>query len=375
MSIVEKEPSGLIVLDANAVTEITAISTKVAEIRERFALLEIEGPEDKAGFKRVHDARMEARDLRLSAQDRHKTAKAAVLEFGRKLDAAKNQIVGMIEPIEADLQKKEDGYNEAREVIKRKVAEEAAAKLQARVNALTAVGGAVSLAVLQALTDEQFSAELATATKAHEERKAAEEAARVERERQEAEARKQREAEDARIAAERAKLEAERRQQEELARVEREKLEAERRKQEEALAEERRKADEAAAAERAKQAEFARKLEEERRKVAEERQRIEREEFERQAKAKAEQEAREKLEAERKEQVRIEAERKAEEARREAMKPDIQKLRDYAAALESVPIPQVADAEAREMLLDHVTEVKRVAGQLEKWCDEQEVGA
>jgi colicin import membrane protein len=364
MSIVELDEKNLVVFQD--------FERAISGLAEQYLPLKIAGPDDKKGFEAVYAARQDVKKRRIKVEHMRKELRANALEFGRKVDGAAKKLEGLLTPIEAHLESQEAEYNAAKEAIKRKAAEEAAAKLQARVNALTAVGGAVSLAVLQALTDEQFAAELATATKAHEERKAAEEVARIERERQEAEARKQREAEEARIAAERAKLEAERKVQKELARVEREKLEAERRKQEEALAEERRKADEAAAAERAKQAEFARKLEEERRKIAEERQRIEREEFERQAKARAEQEARDKLEAERRQQERKDAEAKAEEARREAMKPDLQRLRDYAAALEAVPIPNVSDDSVYQIVLNMAGEVERMCQRVETWCDEQE---
>lgn len=364
--------SSLITLDANAVTEITAIQSKVLAIGERFALLTIEGPEDKAGFDRVHEARMQARDLRLDVQKRHETAKKAALEFGRKLDEAKRNIVGLIEPIEADLQAKEDAYKAAKEEIKRKAAEAAQAKLQARVDALGAVGGSASIAVLQALTDEQFAAELATATKAHEDRKAAEERDRLDREKRRADE----EAKQARLQARIdlmvvyegvSSIQALGEMTDEQFGAELDAAKARYKKRQDDKAE----ADRLAKEEANRLAEQRRTLDEERRKLDAEKQRLDREEFERRAKLKAEQEARDKLEAERKEQERKDAEAKAEEARREAMKPDLEKLRDYVVALEAVPIPSVSDPAVYQIVLNMTGEVERMCQRVESWIDEQ----
>ena len=359
---------GLITIDTNEVTAIAAIETKVTALSERYSMLEIAGPDDRKGFDRVHEARMDVRDLRITTEKRRKAAKEAVTQFGKALDGAANKIFALIEPLESSLQAKEDAYNAAKEAIKRQAEEVRKAKLQARVDALNAVRGQVSLALLEALNDEQFAAELAKATEADNARKEKEAAdAKAEADRQ-AEAERLRKEEADRIAAERAKLEADRKAQEEQARIEREKLEAERRK-----------ADEVAAAERAKQAEAQRLIDEERRKLEAEKARLEREEFERQAKVKAEQEAREKLAREKAEQERLEAERKereaAEAARREQRKPDLQKLREYAAALEAVPIPSVSD-EASVLELSHLVGAVGIAcGNMRHYCDEQEAGA
>lgn len=342
MSIVELDEKQLVVF--------ADLEAAIGGLAEQYLPLKIAGPDDKKGYEAVYAARQDVKKRRVKVEHLRKDLKANALEFGRKVDNAAKKLEGLLTPIERHLQEQEDGYEASREAIRRKAAEEKKAKLQARIDAVQAVGAVVSIAVLEALTDEQFNAELATATKAYEERKAAEEKARIERERQEEEARKQREAEEARIAAERAKLEAERKVQEELARVERQKLEDERRMQ----------------------AEAQRLIDLEKNRIAAERQRIEREEFERQAKARAEQEARDKLEAERREQERIEAERKAEAARREAMKPDLQRLRDYAAALEAVPIPEIQDKAAAHALFNLTGEVERACQRAEWWCDEQE---
>ena len=371
MSIVELDEKQLVVFED--------FERAIAGLAEQYLPLKIAGPDDKKGFDAVYAARQDVKKRRIKVEHMRKELKANALEFGRKVDGAAKKLEGLLTPIENHLEGQEAEYNAAKEAIKRKEAEAKKAKLQARIDALQAVGAVVSLAVLEALTDEQFAGELATATKAFEERKAADAAKAKEEAARKAEAERLRKEQEAQLAAERAKLDAERKAQEETARVEREKIEAERKRQADILAEERRKADEAAAAERAKQAEAQRKLDEERRKLEAEKARLEREEFERQAKARAEQEAREKLAREQAEQARLEAERKereaAEAARRDAMKPDIVKLREYAAALEAVPIPSVSDPNVYQIVLNAHGEVERMCERIEKWCDEQEGGA
>ena len=355
----------VIELDRTKISVISQTETAIAELREQYMGLAIAGPEDRKGFLAVSEARKDVKARRVKVEHARKALNEDALTYQRLVNAEAKRITAMLEPIETYLEQQEDAYNAAKERIKAEAEAARKAKLQARVDAIQAVRGAVPLAVLEALTDEQFAAELSKATEADNARKAQEEAAaKAEADRQ-AEAERLRKEQEAQLAAERAKLEAERKAQEELQRIEREKIEAERRK-----------ADEEAAAERAKQAEAKRLIDEERRKLEAEKARLEREEFERQAKAKAEQEAREKVAREQAEQARLEAERKereaAEAARREAMKPDIVKLREYAAALEAVPIPSVTDEDGYQVVHHANWEVERICERIEKWCDEQE---
>ena len=340
----------VIELDRTKIAVISQTETAISELREQYMGLAIAGPDDRKGYLAVSEARKDVKARRVKVEHARKALNEDALTYQRTVNAEAKRITAMLEPIETYLEQQEDGYKAALAAKFRQAEEARKAKLQARVDALNAVRGAVPLAVLEALTDEQFAAELSKATEADNARKAQEEAAaKAEADRQ-AEAERLRKEEEAKLAAERAKLEAERR-----------------------------KADEAAAAERAKQAEAQRKIDEERRKLEAEKARLEREEFERQAKVKAEQEAREKLAREQAEQARLEAERKereaAEAARREAMKPDLQKLREYAAALEAVPIPSVTDAAVVGRLSQLIHQVEASCLVTEMWCDEQEAGA
>lgn len=393
MSIVELDEKQLVVF--------ADLEAAIGGLAEQYLPLKIAGPDDKKGYEAVYAARQDVKKRRVKVEHLRKDLKANALEFGRKVDNAAKKLEGLLTPIERHLQEQEDGYEASREAIRRKAAEEKKAKLQARIDAVQAVGAVVSIAVLEALTDEQFNAELATATKAYEERKAAEERDRLEREKKRAdeEARQARlqarinlmvvyegvssiqalgEMTDEQFGAEldAAKARYKKRQDDKaeadrLQKAEEDRLAAERAK----LDSDKKAQDDAAKAEADRLAEQQRTLDEERRKLDAEKQRLDREEFDRHAKLKAEQEARDKLEAERKEQERLAKEKAerdaAEEARKEAMKPDLEKLRDYVVALEAVPIPSVSDPAVYQIVLNMTGEVERMCQRVESWIDEQ----
>lgn len=66
---------------------------------------------------------------------------------------------------------------------------------------------------------------------------------------------------------------------------------------------------------------------------------------------------------------------KAEEARREAMKPDLQKLREWANHMFAQMTPVLTDEAAKTKLTGTLFAVGYALSDLKKWCDEQEAGA
>lgn len=202
--------------------------------------------------------------------------------------------------------------------------------------------------------------------------------AEAERQRIAAEERAKREAEEAELKAKRdaeeARLRAEREQKERELAAERERLAAEQKKIDEeraAAAEKQRLIDEANAAER-------RKLEDEKRAFEEKRRQAEREEIERQAKIKAEKDAaeaaerRRQREAEEAERRRIAEEQRqaairAEAARIESLKPDAEKLADWAAKLKAMPLPDVQSTEAADAVIDAAEAMDVIIEKLVNW--------
>ena len=299
-------------------------AAKLAEFKAKYSGLAIASVEDRKGYELVHTARMEIRNHRTAVEKVRVRLKEESLAYGRKVDAEAKRLTALLLEIEKPLEAEEKRIDAEKERIKAEKQKEADAKLQRRIDALTAVGAPANVADLTGMKDDIFEMVLKTATEAWElkekERKAAEEALAKQREaeRLEAERKAQEEAErkakeEAALKAERERLAAERAEQErqaEALRKEREALEAEKRRQEQAAREEqiRREAEEKAKAEAERRA-----REEEARKVQE-----------------AERIAREKAQAE--------ADRKA----REAARPDAEKLLAVASSLGTYRLPEMA---------------------------------
>lgn len=308
----------------------------IRAMADQYLPLTIAGIDDKAGFEAVHKARMTVKNTRIAVEKRRKELKADALEYGRQVDSAAKQLTALLEPIELHLESQE----RAVEAEKARIRQEAEAAKQARVakriELLTALGAALDFAMINGATDEQFAVELEKAKSAHAERVLAEQAAAAERERQEVVRREQ----EAKLAAERAAMEA---------KLAAERAELERQRQ-------------AQAAEQAR-------IDDERRRVAEEEAARQRAiELER-AKAEAAEQAR--LEAERRAAERAEREKAEAEAREaarlkaEAERPHRDRLFALAMKLEALVafVPQGPGAEQVDLIITEAgAAIRRVAG-------------
>ena len=280
-------------------------------------------------------------------------AKKTVKTIDGHRKEVRDTLDGLKEKVRQPLTDWED-EEERRKAEVERIAQE---KAQARVDALACVG--VSLPFLQAkeLSEDDFSAILKEATEAHkaeqdriadEKRKADERAVALEKERQEeaaklaserAELEKKQAEENARQKAAWEKIEAEQKAEAARMKAERDKLEAERR----AVEDTRREQEHREAIELAKKEAAERAVQE--------------------AKERAEREAREKAEAELK--------AKDESERRAALRPDKEKLIEWANAIMRVPFPETKsdDAQAvfekcRNRLLDLSNYIIKAAQEL-----------
>lgn len=303
-------------VDAEAEVEPTGIYTLIRydvskdDIRAKgkeYSVLTFDTP---ANYEQGRKAIAILRETRVAIEARRKELKQESLEYGRRVDSVAKELTSLIEEIEEPLKDK------------KKIVDDEKARIKAEKEAEE-----------RRQLEEQLRLE----------REAEEARLRAEREAEEARLRAIREAEEARLAEERARLEAERaelqrqRDAAELAaRAERERIEA------------------AENAERERMARERAELEAERRALSEARERAEREEFERLARIRAEEEAKERAERERvaAEEARLaEAERQAAHQRRvEALKPDTEKLHEFAKRIRALEAPELATDEAREEL-------------------------
>lgn len=317
-------------VSSTAVVKFNVTDEHLAEMRQRMSGLTCATPAD---YELTRKSIAECRELRVAVEARRKELKEDALKWGRLVDSEAKRITAELESIENPLKE-----------MKKAVDDEAERVRQEKADAIR---------------------------RQHEEaaaKKLAEEQARLKAER---------EAEEARLAEQRrileeeqAKLRAAREAQEEAARIEREKIEAERR----AIEEERAKAAAAEAARlaQARAEQEARdkaereKIEAERAAVEAERLRLEQEEAIRQAKIRAEQEAREQLERERiAEQERQIAEQKRQQELA-ALRPDIEKVAEFAATLRAIEAPKVKSTKVRGRLNEAIEGVRAIADGLAK---------
>ncbi len=189
----------------------------IAELAAKFAPLVITNLEDKAALAAVHSARMVVKNLRVEVEKKRVALKADALAWGRNVDAEAKRLTVLLSPIEERLEAEEWKVAAEKQRLANIAAEEAAARLKVRMDALAAFRAFAAPKSVEAMDDETFrsfleaaGAKFAAEQKAEADRKAAEaaEAARIAKERAEAQAAQA--AEAARLAKEREELRLER---------------------------------------------------------------------------------------------------------------------------------------------------------------------
>jgi hypothetical protein len=258
----------------------------IAELSSKYMPLKVAGLNDLAGLAAVHEARMVVKGLRVDVEKKRKELKADSLAWGKRVDGEAARITALLEPIETHLENEESIVAKEKKRIADEEAAAKKAKLDKRLEALTAVRKLANPLEVEKMTTGQFEDYLADAKAEHEMQlrdEALKEAARK--------------AESDRLAAERAELD-------------------------------RQKAEQAA----------AQKL------IDDERRRLELEKAKAEAaeKAKQEAEARHAKQLADAETARVAAE--AARLRAEALRPDKEKLLAVADAVAAIVVPEVGEA-------------------------------
>lgn len=285
-------------------------------------------------YKGVVRAISDFRTTRVAIDKRRKELNADALDYQRRINRVAGELTSLISPTEQLLKAKKRAVDDEKARLK--------AEKEAQRQAIEYVTAQLAEAIAVGGRDWQRRIDAAA----------------------EAERRAAREAEETRLAAERKQLElerarheAEKRKADELARIEREKEEARQ------------------AAEREKLEAERRAIAEEQRKLEEAKRAVELEEAKRQARIQAEKEA-----AERAERERVEADerrlaeldrQKREAERLEALKPDMEKLADYAAAVRAVPMPDLSDMESGKVLAVVAERIYEALGVIVEFCGDE----
>jgi hypothetical protein len=334
--------SNLVVQEGKVFDVIGVQDQVISKLAKEYLPLKIKGIDDKAGYEKVHDARMKIVSLRVKVTKHGKEMREEAVAYSKAIIAEEKRVISLMEPIESHLHQEEKAIDDAKAEIKMARARAEEARIQKRVDSLFELGmkfDGVNYVILELAiphksmatwTDDQF-------TLAYNKVKAAAEA---ENKRLAEVAEAEKKAATEREAAEKA-------EKERLAKVkiEQEK-EAKRLEAERQTLEDRRKAIEkkenAAALEKAK-AEAAKKA------AAETKARMEREAKEQ--KEREEWEAKEKAEAER---------IKAEQA------PDKEKLMDMANKIASITLPKLKTKKYQAILSTAVSQLKETVNFIRK---------
>ncbi len=283
--------------------------------------LKINGILDKEGQMIVRTARLDVRKHRVAVEHKRKALKADALKYGRTVDSAAKMLTEPLVAIEDHLIAEEKTVKDEIARITKKDEERKQAVLRNRLDRLTSVGCMLNPADVEAMNDDTYDEMLVIAIKVHETKKA------------------EKEAERKRLAAEEAERKREAKEANEKRKIEEDRLATERKKLDEDRAE----------LEAEKQRMEAVRLEAER-KAAEEKQRKEENQFEI-----------ERQEAEEKRQEETVKAKQEEQLRREAMRPDLEKLAGVADTLGALAIRVPGVSARAEPRRERVISVLRMA--------------
>jgi len=201
-------------------TEFSAAGAAIADMVKTYGHLAIADLGNKSEVAAVVEAHRMVKAYRVKIEKKRKEIKAPALAFGKAVDKEGKRLMALIEPLETHLDAEREKLRAAERAAAEAEKKAAAEKLQARIDAMNAVGGPVNLDMLANITDQSFELELRAAKEAEAERVA--EQHRIEKER---EAAAEAEQVERRAAMER----------ENAARIEREKLAEENRVQQKEL--------------------------------------------------------------------------------------------------------------------------------------------
>ena len=329
----------------NLVVEYDVPTVSIEDMARRFAPLEIT---DTASYKAVTSAIAEVRTLRITVEKKRVELKRDALEYGRKVDSEAKRITAMLAPIEQDLNDKKQAEDNRKEAIRQEkiqIEEERVDSIKQKI--ATIHNGSFGLSLMGMDTAKLSDLAMEIGEIEIDEKEYAEFTAEAQQAKADAmdavmaafDARQKFDAEEAARKAENVRLEKVRQEQEDeakrLAEIQA-KLDAERKADQDRIDAEHRKIQE----ERDRfQAEMQAERDRKHREALEAR-------LKEEARIQAEKDVKEKAQREETERVTREKAEAEEKARKEALRPDKEKLNDWANELLNILAPAVSDPEA-----------------------------
>src|SRR5216110_148612 len=90
------------------IVKFNVTDSEIAKLREEYLPLVINGVDDKAGLKRVYDARQVVKKTRVGVEKYAKELKETAIAWQKKVNIEQSRVVGELEAIENHLQTQED---------------------------------------------------------------------------------------------------------------------------------------------------------------------------------------------------------------------------------------------------------------------------
>ena len=139
-----------------ALKEFNPIDAAIAEL-EKYGSLTISGIDDKEGYIKVHAARMEVKKIRVDVEKKRKLLKSDAVKFGQAVDSRAKELTLKLRPIEHDLTEKEQSIDEEKQRIKAEKERQEQEQLQKRVDMLAEFGSHTDISVLKLLSANEFT--------------------------------------------------------------------------------------------------------------------------------------------------------------------------------------------------------------------------
>lgn len=144
----------------------------LAELKQRFGSLTINGQDDRDGYRAVKEARLECKNWRVMAQKICKNGRAEALQIQKAWVKKETEITEKIAEVEDRLQLEEDKYNEEKERIKREEREKQEQRTMVRTAQLNKFGATfdgvnfvlgsavVEGAIVREVDDQMYSSDI-----------------------------------------------------------------------------------------------------------------------------------------------------------------------------------------------------------------------
>ncbi len=124
----------------NELKKFNVTDNAIAELRQQYMPLIVNGIDDREGLKVVNAARKVVKGYRIDVDKRRKELNSDALEFQRRINGEAKRITALLEPIEEHLANEEKKINDEIERIKREKEEAEANKFRDRVSLLGLLG-------------------------------------------------------------------------------------------------------------------------------------------------------------------------------------------------------------------------------------------